>query len=241
MRAQNAEIDLGSQQVSTRARRRSNVVKFPPPFWVTRMRRAAKLLRGRELNVCVALISHCWRRDVDAYPSEQTLAEITGINRRHIGPLIRKIEAAGLIKAERSPGVVTVYTFNDQEPETAPSEGPRPAPPTVQVEPAPEPSESPTGETVPAPFPTPTCTTHGARRETKSPKESGPESFKKESSEENASLGRSAPLGAAATAEATPQPTAKQSLNRHVELRADRRWGIKGFHCIPMRIPETEP
>jgi hypothetical protein len=85
------------------------------PNWALRIRRGAKLLRGRALNVYTAICSHAGR-DGRAWPSLERLSSETGIDRRHLSALIRKIEATELMSA--TPGCgrghATVYRLIDQ-------------------------------------------------------------------------------------------------------------------------------
>ena len=84
------------------------------PNWALRIRRGGKLLRGRSLNVYAAICSHAGR-DGRAWPSLERLSSETGIDRRHLSALIRKIEATGLMSTRRGRGRghTTVYRLID--------------------------------------------------------------------------------------------------------------------------------
>jgi hypothetical protein len=84
------------------------------PNWALRIRRGGKLLRGRSLNVYVAICSHAGR-DGRAWPSLERLSSETGIDRRHLSALIHQIEATGLMSTTRGRGRghTTVYRVID--------------------------------------------------------------------------------------------------------------------------------
>jgi hypothetical protein len=103
-----------------------NVVDFQPrnrnsnrdPFEAYRERciyaiLSDRLLTGSEVRVGVAIAMHLNRETRDAWPSEDTLADLTGQNRRHLkrdleGNLLRHIE---IEPGSRGRGKSTRYRF----------------------------------------------------------------------------------------------------------------------------------
>jgi hypothetical protein len=83
----------------------------PLPFWVSRMRRGARLLRGRELNLYNAVASYAWTATAPAFPSFDQLSRLTHVDRRHLSALIRQIAAKGLWRVEGGSGRGHALTF----------------------------------------------------------------------------------------------------------------------------------
>src|SRR5262245_669351 len=79
-------------------------------------------LTGSEVRVGVVIAQHLNRETRDAWPSEGTLAELTGQDRRHLkrdleGNLLRHIE---VIPGSRGRGKSTRYRFRENAPQAAP-------------------------------------------------------------------------------------------------------------------------
>ncbi len=85
-------------------------------------------LSGREFRVLIAICQSRNEND-QAWPGVTEIADRTGISRNHVPPLIRALEAAGLVRTERHSGRQSLYTIVYETP--CPTSGTAVAPEAV--------------------------------------------------------------------------------------------------------------
>ncbi len=90
-------------------RRRGKDVIDPRPVLGAALR-AANLSAGPRL-VALALWAYADYRTGEAYPSLVTIAELSGVDYRHVRRCVDQLEASGIIAVDQRPGRCAVYRF----------------------------------------------------------------------------------------------------------------------------------
>jgi len=105
---------------------RAGFTKFPNWLWTAGVSPEAML-------TYVAIKSFAWNAKTTAFPSQATLAGLTGYCERSIRRFTGELEAAGLVSVERHPGRASVYSIVAPDGESAAVSDPGPT-----VRPAPD-------------------------------------------------------------------------------------------------------